>query len=117
MPARNDSDRLSVLDGDRNLRAELLDELRIVRGQTTAVACRDLDDADETVPRDHRRAEHAVFAEVLGGSPVPVVVVEQRRQLGDRLVGPFVPGLTVSIEAMHAAGLEDAADGGRHRNA
>ena len=107
---------LQILYGDRCLRTELLDELRIIRGQTPGRARRDLDHPDETVPRDQRCAQHALFPEVLGGTPTSVVVVEQSRELDHRFIRPFAPGLTLSIEAIHAARLENAPEIRRHRD-
>ncbi len=53
-----------VLDRDRGLRAEAIDELRVERLQPARMARRDLQHADHAVARDQRRAEHRRLARV-----------------------------------------------------
>ena len=57
---------LEILDGNGGLRAELLHELGVVRAQTPRIAGGDLHDANETVARHERRAQHAPFPQVVG---------------------------------------------------
>ena len=91
---------MQVLDGDRGLRSEMLDQLGVERLELFRVARRDLQDADEAVPRDQRRAQHRRFANVLGLAGVAAVVVEQRRQPAGRLIVPLPPAVAVAIEAV-----------------
>ena len=82
---------MQVLDGDRGLRSKVLDQLGVERLELFRVARRDLQDADQAVPRDQRRTQHRRFPNVLAVRAVAGVVVEQRRQPGRRLAFPLPP--------------------------
>ena len=49
---------MQVLDGDRGLRSKVLDQLGVERLELFRVAGRDLQHADQAVPRHQRRAQH-----------------------------------------------------------
>ena len=82
---------VQVLDGDRGLRSEVLDQLGVERLELFRVARRDLQHADQAVARHQRRAQHRRFANVLAVGAVAAVVVEQRRQRAGRPAAPLPP--------------------------
>ena len=60
---------MQVLNGDRGLRSEVLDQLRVVWLQLFRVAGGDLQHADQAVARDQRRAQHRRFPNGSRSSP------------------------------------------------
>ena len=88
------------------LGSKMLDQLGVERFELFRIARRDLQDADEAVPRHQRRTKHRRFPHVLAFGRFVAVVVEQRRQPAGRPIRPLPPAVAVPIEAVHLFRLQ-----------
>src|SRR5229473_958586 len=92
---------MQVLNGDGGLRPEVLNQHRVVWFQLFRIAPRDLQNTDEAVPGDQRRAKHRRFPKVLSLASIIAVVIEQSSKPGRWRREREPSG---SVDALRAAG-------------